>query len=57
LVDVLYDNGADSVRIDGEILVDETQTNGTVRTHRNIDKIVITRTSRYIARSVTVTKE
>lgn len=57
LVDVLYDAGADSVRIDGEIRVDESRSNGTVYTKRSIDKVTITRTARFVARSVTVTRE
>lgn len=56
LLDVLYDNGADSARVGSDIVVDETQQDGTVRTFRSIDRIITTRTARFIARSITVTK-
>jgi hypothetical protein len=56
LLDVLYDNGADSARVGSEILVDETQQDATVRTQRSIDLVVIGRISRFVARTVTVTK-
>jgi hypothetical protein len=57
LVDVLYDNGADSVRIGSELRVFEATDNGTFRDHRSIDKVTISRTSKYISRNITVTLE
>jgi hypothetical protein len=57
LLDVLYDAGADSARVISDMVVDETQTDGTVRTRRSIDLIIITRTARFEARTISVTKE
>lgn len=57
LVDVLYDNGADSVRIGSDLVVELTKDDGTTRVLRSIDKVQVPRTSRFLARSITLTRQ
>lgn len=57
LVDVLYDNGADTVRLGTSLTVDTAEFDRTTRTLKSEDRVQIPRTSKFQVRTVTLTKE